>query len=286
MKILVINCGSSSIKAAVIEHESGARLASLHVERLGSDEATARHGDSDPSSVVAPDHETALKNTLPQLLESIPGGVSAVGHRVVHGGTRFSEPTPIDEAVEEHIEALSSLAPLHNPANLAGIRSAREILPNIPHVAVFDTAFHNTMPRRAKAYAINKELAERHELYRYGFHGTSHKYVAQQAAAFLGEPLDQLRVVTCHLGNGASACAIEYGRSVETSMGTTPLEGLVMGTRCGDLDPGLLLQLMRAEQLSVDEVDALLNKQSGLTGLSGHGNDMRDIEKRAGEGDL
>lgn len=285
MNVLVINCGSSSIKAAIIEHESGKRLANLHIERIGSEQATVRYGRSKPIPTDARDHASALRGALPQLLETVSGGIAAVGHRVVHGGSLFSQPTAIDDAVEKHIDALAALAPLHNPANLAGIRAARAVLPELPHVAVFDTAFHNTLPRRARAYAINKELANRHQLYRYGFHGTSHRYVAQRAAELLNEPLDRLRIVTCHLGNGASACAIEYGRSVETSMGTTPLEGLVMGTRSGDLDPGLMLQLMRAEKLSVDEMDELLNRRSGLAGLSGQGNDMRDIEKRAGEGD-
>ncbi|MEM7317084.1 MAG: acetate/propionate family kinase, partial [Planctomycetota bacterium] len=193
-------------------------------------------------------------------------------------------PTVIDEKVLSKIEELASLAPLHNPANAAGIRAAMELLPDATHVAVFDTAFHQTISRRASTYAIPQALAAENQIRRYGFHGTSHQFVAQRAADHLGEDIRNLRIITCHLGGGCSVCAVEYGRSVETSMGMTPLEGLVMGTRSGDLDPGAILQLMRFGK-SVDEVDEILNRQSGLAGLSGVGNDMRDIEKRAEEGD-
>jgi acetate kinase len=273
MQILVINCGSSSLKAALIEHESGEKFSSALVERVGSPEV--------------PDHGAALRSALPQLTAAAPEGtrIAAVGHRVVHGGETLTQPTLIDDAVEAEIEALIELAPLHNPANIAGIRAARELMPDVPHVAVFDTAFHASLPNRAKRYALPIELADKHGIRRYGFHGTSHRYVAERAASFMGQPTRLLRVITCHLGNGASVAAVEYGRSVETSMGMTPLEGLCMGTRSGDIDAGAVLHIVRKEHLSIDEVDALLNRESGLKGLSGLSNDMRDIEERAAAGD-
>jgi len=281
MKVLVINCGSSSVKAAVLDSETGERYAELRVERLGTRECVARDG-TEQHSIPEYDHGRALAEFLPKLAKV---GPLAVGHRVVHGGECFSTPVQIDDLVEDQLEALSPLAPLHNPANLAGIRAARQCLPDIPHIAVFDTAFHSTLPRRAQYYALPQELSDKHGLRRYGFHGTSHSWVAERAAQFLGDELARLRVITCHLGNGASVCAVEYGRSVETSMGMTPVEGLVMGTRSGDIDPGILIELMRKEGLSVDELDVLLNKNSGLAGLSGVGRDMRDIEERAAQGD-
>jgi len=210
--------------------------------------------------------------------------IDAVGHRVVHGGDRFTMAHLLDEPVIGEIEACIPLAPLHNPANLEGIRAARAALPDLPQVAVFDTAFHSRLPRRASTYAIDPQLAARLRIRRYGFHGTSHAYVAGRAAEFLGAAPDQLRIVSCHLGNGASACAVEFGTSTETSMGMTPLEGLVMGTRCGDLDPGVVLALLR-DGRSPEEVDTLLNRESGLKGLSGAGADLRDIEARAAKGD-
>jgi acetate kinase len=287
MNILVVNCGSSSIKAEVIDHESGKRLASMKVERIGEAAPGVAYDDGPTEGCAGADHRAALGATLPRLLGRLAAGatLAGVGHRVVHGGERFREPTPIDHEVEQAIRALFTLAPLHNPANLAGITAARELLGELPHVAVFDTAFHATLPRQARAYAIPTELAARLGVRRYGFHGTSHAYVAARAAKLLGEPLAKLRIITCHLGNGASMCAVEHGRSVETSMGTTPLEGLVMGTRSGDIDPGVVLHLMRREGLDVDGIDRLLNKESGLGGLSGVGNDMRDIEARAAAGD-
>jgi acetate kinase len=203
---------------------------------------------------------------------------------VVHGGKRFFEPTIITPLVEINIEDLSDLAPLHNPANLEGIRAAKKAFPDVPHVAVFDTAFHRTLPPSAYTYAIDADLAERHRVRRYGFHGTSHKYVSERAAAFLGRPLAELKQIVLHLGNGASACAVDGGRSVETSMGMTPLEGLVMGTRSGDLDPAVLIHLARRANLTTDQLDELLNRRSGLLGLSGRG-DMRDVRLAADRGD-
>ena len=297
MHVLVINCGSSSIKSEVVDAETGRRHGAFVVERIAEAGATRLRwrgawaeaidrGEGRP--VAGDDHAAALAEVLPQLrakLEAADLVLAGVAHRVVHGGDRFAEPTRIDAAVEDAIAGLIALAPLHNPANLAGIRAARELLPGLAHVAVFDTAFHQTLPRRAQAYAIPAEVAREHGIRRYGFHGPSHAHVAAAAAAHLGEDLRDLRIITCHLGNGASICAVEYGRSVETSMGMTPLEGLAMGTRSGDLDPGVIIHLLRSGAVDLDGLDRMLNKHSGLAGLSGVGNDMRDIERRAGEGD-
>ncbi len=288
MQVLVINCGSSSIKAAIVDHETGRPTADMRIERIGQAESVLRlAGEAEARPCPGRDHEQALRHGLPLLLAHLPEGseIGGVGHRVVHGGERFCAPTRIDDAVEKAIESLAPLAPLHNPANLAGILVARRLLAESIHVAVFDTAFHSTLPPRARSYALPTELTEKHGIRRYGFHGTSHAYVAARAAEFLGEDLESLRLITCHLGNGSSVAAVEYGRSVETSMGMTPLEGLVMGTRSGDVDPGVLLHLMRAEKLDADGLDRLLNRQSGLAGLSGVGNDLRDIEERAADGD-
>ena len=266
MNILVLNAGSSTLKAKLLNPESGETLLSVAVERIGEGGVT---------------YQTAVGQVLERAASH---AVSAVGHRVVHGGERFTSASVIDDATEAAIDACSPLAPLHNPANLAGIRAARLALPNVPHVAVFDTAFHARLPRRAKTYAIDSAIADKHGIRRYGFHGTSHAYIADLAAKHLKRPLSELRLVSLHLGNGASACAIELGHSTDTSMGLTPLEGLVMGTRSGDIDPGALIALLRAG-LSVDELDTLLTKKSGLAGMSGAGQDLRDIEKRAAEGD-
>ncbi len=265
MNILVINCGSSSVKYQVIDPAAAEPLAAALIERIGE---------------KGKDHAAALAEVMAAVEKF---SIDAVGHRVVHGGTRFHDACLIDDTVADAIEACVPLAPLHNPANLAGIRAARRALPEVPHVAVFDTALHARLPRRARTYAVAPELADELGMRRYGFHGTSHAYVAKRAAEYLGRPLRELRLVSLHLGNGASACALEHGHSVETSMGMTPLEGLVMGTRCGDLDPGAVLALVRDR--GVDEVDRLLNRESGLAGLSGRGNDLRDIEAAAAAGD-
>lgn len=287
MFVLVLNCGSSSIKAAVIDASSGERVARASIERVGKPNATIRIGDGEPLACVANDHDEGLRAALPRLVEALPAGakIEAVGHRVVHGGDRFSQPTRIDDTVEATIEALIPLAPLHNPSCLAGVRAARRAFGAVPHVAVFDTAFHATLPPRARHYALDHELAEKLGVRRYGFHGTSHAYVATRAAEFLRAPLRDLKLITCHLGNGASVCAVEYGRSIETSMGMTPLEGLVMGTRAGDIDAGALLHVARTAGLDHAALDELLNTKSGLAGLSGVGPDMRDIEERAAAGD-
>jgi len=264
VNVLVLNAGSSSVKYAVIDADSGACHLEGKIERIG-DGVT---------------HDQAFAQILERCAQH---AIEAVGHRVVHGGD-FHQASLLDEAVEAAIEACAALAPLHNPPNLAGIRAARKSLAKVPHVAVFDTAFHARLPRRARTYAIDQTVAEREGIRRYGFHGTSHEYVAGLAAKALGRNLSELRMITLHLGNGASACAVELGHSTETSMGMTPLEGLVMGTRAGDLDPGVVLALAR-KGMTAGDIDALLNQKSGLAGLSGHGNDLRDIERRAAEGD-
>ncbi|MCB9684429.1 MAG: acetate/propionate family kinase [Alphaproteobacteria bacterium] len=264
MHVLVLNAGSSSLKYQLVDPSSGTRLLQGLIEEIGGERT----------------YEAAIAEVLGHLEGR---AVAAVGHRVVHGGERFVDAVEIDDEVVAAIREVVPLAPLHNPANLAGIAAARAALPNVPHVAVFDTAFHVRMPRRARTYAIDLEVSERLGLRRFGFHGTSHRYVSAQAAAFLERPIAELRMVTLHLGNGASACAVEWGHSVETSMGLTPLEGLVMGTRSGDVGPGLVLRLCR--ELGVEETDTLLNRKSGLAGLSGLGNDLRVIQRAAAEGD-
>ena len=289
--VLVVNSGSSSFKYQLIDSESEESLASGLVERIGEGMGSATHrgprGTSERSLEI-PDHTAGFRVMLDAFAAEGPSleenPLEAVGHRVVHGGKRFFEPTIVTPLVEINIEDLSELAPLHNPANLEGIRAAKKAFPDVPHVAIFDTAFHQTMPPPAYTYAIDAEVAERHRVRRYGFHGTSHKYVSEAAAAFLGRPLGELRQIVLHLGNGASACAVDGGRSVETSMGMTPLEGLVMGTRSGDLDPAVLIHLARRAQLSTDDLDELLNRRSGLLGLSGR-SDMRDVRQAANAGD-
>ncbi len=283
MQVVVINCGSSSVKFDVIDVDTGARAHSARIERVGTPQCTLSLDGAPPVGHPGSTHAEALEALLPRALEG--RGVEAVGHRVAHGGAHFDRAVRIDDGVESVIASLVPLAPLHNPPALAGIRAARALLPKACHVAVFDTAFHATLPRRAQHYALPEALVERHGIRRYGFHGTSHAWVAEQAAQFLREDLRDLRLITCHLGNGASVAAVENGRSVETSMGMTPLEGLVMGTRPGDLDPGVLLTLLREGGYTVNELDRVLNQESGLLGLSGVGNDMRDIEGRAAEGD-
>ena len=284
MIVAVVNCGSSSIKADVVRVSDGHRLAQLRVERLGTPQAAARLSEDEAVELGAVSMADALRDWLPKLFARVDG-IDAIGHRVVHGGERFVAPTLIDDAVADAIEGLFELAPLHNPANHAGIVVCRELRPGLPQVAVFDTAFHATLPARARTYALDVELAARGGVRRYGFHGTSHGWVAARAAEHLKAPLESLRVITCHLGNGASVAAVEYGRSIETSMGMTPLEGLVMGTRAGDIDAGAVLHLMRTEGLDVDAMDELLNRRSGLEGLSGVGHDVRDIQERAADGD-
>ncbi len=286
MNILVINSGSSSIKIDGINSLTSERWMELQIERLLDEKPQIHLEKGEKIACSGPGHKTALKEVFPMISERWLDGrlLHGIGHRVVHGGEAFSDPTIITNEVIDQIDALEHLAPLHNPVNVIGIQAARQYWPDLPHVAVFDTAFHQTIPHRAQYYAIPKVLTEKHNIRRYGFHGTSHCYVARMAAGWLDSDIRQLRVITCHLGNGASACAVEYGRSIETSMGMTPLEGLVMGTRSGDIDPGVIFWLMKQEGWTVAQADEALNKQSGLLGLA-HVNDMRDIEARAAEGD-
>lgn len=304
--VLVVNSGSSSFKYQLIDMDAAATLASGLVERIGEGVGRATHTVTAPAAPPAtgaaatytdatytrelpiPDHTAGFQVMLdafasdgPSLDDQRP---IAVGHRVVHGGARFFEPTLITPLVEINIDELSVLAPLHNPANLAGILAAKQAFPGVPHVAVFDTAFHQTLAPEAYTYAIDSKLAASHRIRRYGFHGTSHKFVSEAAADFLGRPLTELKQIVFHLGNGASVTAIDGGRSVETSMGFTPLEGLVMGTRSGDLDPAVLFHLARREGMSIDDLDDLLNKRSGMLGLAGS-SDLRDIRASIEAGD-
>jgi acetate kinase len=265
--VFVVNSGSSSIKWELVDAESG-------VSRGGTLERIGEPGGG------APDHEHAMGLILEELGDEHP---AAIGHRVVHGGNRFSAATLVTAEVEEEIEAISALAPLHNPANLAGIRAAAKAFPGVPNVAVFDTAFHQSLAPAAFTYAIDADIAAEHDVRRFGFHGTSYQFVSRAAAEFLGRPIADLKLIAFHLGNGASVCAIDGGRSVDTSMGMTPLEGLVMGTRSGDLDPGVLLHLGRSG-MSMPELDDLVNRRSGLLGLSGR-RDMRDVVDGVRAGD-
>jgi acetate kinase len=272
------------VKAAVINGETGNNLLTMNIERVLDKPLV--HINETTLECTEVGHEAVLNFALPLVKEYLgTHSLDGVGHRVVHGGDKFDTPVLIDETVEKAIKDVSGLAPLHNPVNLLGITVARTVFSNLPHIAVFDTSFHQTMPKRAVQYALPKELRAKYGLRRYGFHGTSHEYVAELAAEYLQADLNALRVITCHLGNGASVTAVEYGRSVETSMGMTPLEGLVMGTRSGDVDPGILLHIAREEGMSIKDLDQLLNKKSGLLGLSGVSNDMRDIIEKSTAGD-
>lgn len=283
-RILVINCGSSSQKFALLEGDT--LLANGVFERLGTAEASGRwtvDGKFGEGKFPDAGHAQALAQAVAVLEAQLgsPLVVHAVGHRVVHGGEYFREATLLDDAVVAKITACYDLAPLHNPANVQGIEVARRRFPDVPHVAVFDTAFHQTLPPRAWLYAVPYELYEKHAVRRYGFHGTSHEYVAGQAASALGRPLADLQLITAHLGNGCSACAVRGGQSVDTTMGLTPLEGLMMGTRSGDVDANLVPYLKRVAGMSSDETIDLLNRRSGLLGVSGLSNDMRTLAAAA-----
>ncbi len=285
MNILSLNCGSSSIKAAVIDVPAGKRIVGIQVDKLGAPDCKLQV-DTVFEALPNADANFALTRVL-QIASAcvgVNGEIRAVAHRVVHGGERFVRPTQIDAAVMEDLIAVSELAPLHNPPAIDGIRAARKHFPGLPHVAIFDTAFHSTLPPRAREYALPNDLRMKLGIRRFGFHGTNHAHVMNRVASHLKTSPQQLRIISCHLGNGSSAAAIEYGRSIETSMGMTPLEGLVMGTRAGDLDPGALIAILRETRMSVGELDELLNKDAGLKGLAGT-NDVREIEKRAADGD-
>ncbi|RAO99462.1 acetate kinase [Petrotoga sp. 9PW.55.5.1] len=293
MKVLVINSGSSSLKYQVLEIDSEKCLIKGLVERIGEDESDIEQTNGEKEyQVVAKikDHEEALKEALKLITDSDFGclkdlsEIDAVGHRVVHGGEKFFSSVLINEDVIKAIEENSDLAPLHNPPNLMGIKASQKVLPKVPQVAVFDTSFHHTMPEKAYMYGLPYELYQKHKIRRYGFHGTSHRYVSKKASQMLGENIKNLKIITAHLGNGASLAAIDKGKVVDTSMGFTPLEGLMMGTRSGDVDPGIIIFLLR-NGYSIDEVDNLLNKKSGVLGLSEISNDMRDIRKGIENGD-
>lgn len=272
--VLVVNSGSSSLKYAVVEPDSGTIVIDGIVERIGD-------------GPVA-DHAAALQVVFNRMVESGRPldslGLVAVGHRVVHGGPDLYEPTLIDDALVAKLDDLAPLAPLHNPPAVLGIRVARDLLPDLPHIAVFDTAFFHDLPAAAATYAIDRDIAQRWHIRRYGFHGTSHQYVSEQAAEFLGVPLESLRQIVLHLGNGASASAIVGGKPVDTSMGLTPMEGLVMGTRSGDIDPGVITYLFRTADMRVEDIESMLNKRSGVFGLGGE-IDFRVIHQRIESGD-
>lgn len=289
--VLVVNSGSSSIKYQLVDPDSGDAVASGLVERIGEPDGLVvhHHGgvDREHRGPIA-DHAQGLRLAFGMFAEDgidlATAGIAAVGHRVVHGGDVFHRPTLVTADVLAEIRRLSALAPLHNPANAVGIESAVQALPSVPHVAVFDTAFFHTLPARARTYAIDATVAREHGVRRYGFHGTSHEFVSARVAEFLGRDPGELNQVVLHLGNGASASAIAGGRAVDTSMGLTPLEGLVMGTRSGDIDPGIVMHLRRSAGLDVDEIDDLLNRRSGLKGLSGV-NDFRELRRLIDAGD-
>lgn len=294
MNVLVINAGSSSLKYQLMDPDTGAVSAKGLCERIGLDgKFTYKAGGKtviDAQDVAMPTHAEAIEAVLAALVNPEYGviksmdEIDAVGHRVLHGGMAFTESCLIDDACIAAIEKCIPLGPLHNPANLMGIRACQKVMPAKPQVAVFDTAFHMTMPSKAYIYAIPYEYYEKDDVRRYGFHGTSHLYVSRRAADMLGRPIEELKIVTCHLGNGSSICAIDGGKSIETSMGFTPLDGVPMGTRSGAVDPSIIEFLMHTHSLTIDEVMNILNKKSGVLGVSGVSSDFRDLEKAAEEG--
>ena len=295
MKVLVINAGSSSLKYQLIDVDTKDVIAKGLVDRIGISDSNVIYKPAMGKTGFAvvrdvKDHTEAIRLVIDAMLDPVNGviksmdEIDAVGHRVVHGGEKFTAPVLINDAVMETIETLTDLAPLHNPANMMGIRDCREIIPTAPMVAVFDTAFHQTMPAEAYIYALPYEAYTDNMVRRYGFHGTSHNYVSKVAVEMLGKPAEETKIVTCHLGNGSSIAAVKGGKCIDTSMGLTPLEGVPMGTRCGDIDPAIVLYLMKKLNLNVNEMDAYLNKKSGVLGISGVSSDMRDIEAAAKQG--
>ena len=289
--VLVVNSGSSSIKYQLVDPVRGTAIASGLVEQIGEESGALKHtyaGTTTKRELAIPDHGAGMRLVLGLFEEVGPSlhdaNVVAVGHRVVQGGALFDGPALIDDDVVAKIGSLSPLAPLHNPAHLTGIRAARDLLPDVPQVAVFDTAFFRSLPAAAATYAIDKDVAAAHQVRRYGAHGTSHQYVSGEVARYLGRPLEGLNQIVLHLGNGASASAVAGGQAVDTSMGLTPLEGLVMGTRSGDIDPAVVFHLHRNGGMSIDEIDDLLNRRSGIKGLSGE-NDFRRLHELIAEGD-
>ena len=296
MKVLVLNCGSSSLKYQLIDMETEGVLAKGLCERIGIEGSRLKHQPTGKDAVIfddyQEDHSVSVKMVLDALTNPEHGVVksmkeiNAVGHRVVHGGEFFANSVIITPEVIEAIEKCCELAPLHNPANLIGIAACDKIMPGVPQVAVFDTAFHQTMPERAYMYALPYEYYEKYKIRRYGFHGTSHRFVSEEVAKMMDRPYDQTKTVTCHLGNGGSICAVRNGKSIDTTMGFTPLEGLVMGTRAGDIDAAVITFLMEKEGLTAAEMDNVLNKQSGVLGISGVSSDFRDIEEASEAGNV
>ena len=295
MNVLVINCGSSSLKYQLISSDTEEVLAKGICERIGIDGSMITHtpagGNKVTTEVPMADHTDAVRYVIEKLTDAEVGviksldEIDAVGHRIVHDGEKFASSVVIDDEVMKAIEECNDLAPLHNPANLIGINSCKAIMPNVPMVAVFDTAFHQTMPKKAYLYGLPLEYYDKYKVRRYGFHGTSHDFVSKRAAEMLGKNRDDLKIIVCHLGNGASISAVDHGKSVDTSMGLTPLEGLIMGTRCGDIDPAIVGFLAEKENLTAEEVISICNKKSGVLGLSGGiSSDSRDLEAAAAEG--
>ncbi|EFM39069.1 acetate kinase [[Eubacterium] yurii subsp. margaretiae ATCC 43715] len=294
MKILVINCGSSSLKYQFIDMNDESVLAKGLVERIGIEGSVLKHEktgmEKQTISAAMPNHEVALKLVMDALINENYGvikdfkEIDAVGHRVVHGGEDFANSVLIDDKVMKSLEDCIDLAPLHNPPNIIGIEACKKLLPGVKMVAVFDTAFHQTMPDYAYMYAIPYEYYEKYKIRRYGFHGTSHRFVSKRASELMGKKIDQCNIITCHLGNGASVAAIKNGKTIDTSMGFTPLEGLIMGTRSGDIDPAVISFLAEKEKMSIKDIDNMLNKKSGVLGISGVSSDFRDIEGEAEKG--
>lgn len=294
MKVLVINAGSSSLKYKLIDMDTEAVMAKGLCERIGIDGSKLTHTPENCDKVVIekdmPNHSVAIKLVLDALTDKDHGviadmsEISAVGHRLVHGGEFFSGSVLITDEVKKAVEECNPLAPLHNPANLTGVAACEEAMPGVPNVGVFDTAFHQTMPAKSYMYGIPYEYYEKYKIRRYGFHGTSHNYVSHKVAELIGKPIEELKIITCHLGNGSSIAAVDGGKVLDTSMGLTPLEGLVMGTRSGSIDPAIIPFLVKNEGLAAEEVDGILNKKSGVLGISGVSSDFRDLSAAADEG--
>lgn len=293
MIVLVVNCGSSSLKYQLINMDNEEVMAKGLVEKIGLPDSQLTHkwnGQKKEIKQSIPDHQVAVKLVLDILTDAECGviksmdAIDAVGHRVVHGGEEFAASTLITDEVMQALEKCSAMAPLHNPPNIIGINACKAIMPGVPQVGVFDTAFHQTMPAKAFMYGLPYELYKEDHIRRYGFHGTSHRYVAGEVAKVMGVPVEKLRIINCHLGNGSSLAAIKYGKCVDTTMGFTPLAGVLMGTRCGDIDPAIVLNVMDNHNLSTKEMDTLMNKKSGVLGISGVSSDFRDLGQAAAEG--
>lgn len=293
MIVLVVNCGSSSLKYQLINMDNEEVMAKGLVEKIGLPDSQLTHkwnGQKKEIEQSIPDHQVAVKLVLDILTDAECGviksmdAIDAVGHRVVHGGEEFAASTLITDEVMKALEKCSAMAPLHNPPNIIGINACKAIMPGVPQVGVFDTAFHQTMPAKAFMYGLPYELYKEDHIRRYGFHGTSHRYVAGEVAKVMGVPVEKLRIINCHLGNGSSLAAIKYGKCIDTTMGFTPLAGVLMGTRCGDIDPAIVLNVMDNHHLSTKEMDTLMNKKSGVLGISGVSSDFRDLGQAAAEG--